>query len=170
MKPEFSRPTEIRPFLEQGDEKEIAADPAERKVLALRFGIPSLEAFSIMVHGEKAGAGMYQLKGRIVAKLTRTCVRTLEPMLEAIDQPFEVRLVERAIFETMGEGREEEPIDIEVLEDETLDLGELAAQYLSLLMDPFPRSNEAKVLPPLDVSGERQGGAFAALGKLKEKP
>lgn len=174
MQPEFSRPTDIRPFLDKGDEIELTADASEREALAKRFGIPSVESFLVRLHGEKTGGGMYQLSGRIEARLTRTCVRTLEPMAEVIDDGFEVRLIERAIFDTMGEGHDEEPIDIEVMDGEVMDLGELSAQYLALLMNPYPRSGRAEGLPPLAEGDEPRGdaptGPFAVLKQFKEKP
>ncbi|HXV74539.1 MAG TPA: YceD family protein, partial [Sphingomonadales bacterium] len=100
----------------------------------------------------------------------RTCVRTLDPMPEVVDEPFEVRLVERGLYETMGEGRDEEPIDIEVIEGEIFDLGELSAQYLSLLMDPYPRSAKAEAMAPLGEEEKEEAGPFAALKKLRKKP
>ncbi|HXV74202.1 MAG TPA: DUF177 domain-containing protein, partial [Sphingomonadales bacterium] len=61
MLSEFPRPTDIRPFLDKGGEIEIAANADERAALARRFGIPAVEAFSVRLNLEKAGAGMYQL-------------------------------------------------------------------------------------------------------------
>jgi uncharacterized metal-binding protein YceD (DUF177 family) len=170
MQPEFSRPTDIRPLTDTGGEIALTANAEERDALARRFGIPAVNALNVRLRPEKIGAGMYQVSGHIEAALTRLCVRTLEPMQEAVDAAFEVRLIERAIFATMDEAHEEEPLDIEVIDGETVDLGELAAQYLSLLMDPYPRSHQAKALPALGEGANPAAKPFAALGRLKEKP
>lgn len=170
MHPEFSRPVSVKSFFESGEVIEIVANVEERKALALRFDVPGIEFLSARFCAEKAGSGMYHVTGQLNAHVQRTCVRTLETLTERVDQSFEVRCVERALFDTLGEGHEEEPIDLEVIEAETIDLGELAAQYLSLLMDPYPHSVETSGLAVADPPAEIDAGPFAVLKKIKKEP
>lgn len=170
MHPEFSRPVNIRPFFDKGEIIEIVANAEERKALALRFDVPGIERLTARFRAQKAGSGMYHVSGQLTAHVERTCVRTLQTLTEHVDQSFEVRCVERTLFETLGEDHEEEPIDLEVIEGETMDLGELAAQYLSLLMDPYPRSQEASGLAPFDPQEASNTGPFAILKKLRNEP
>lgn len=92
---------------------------------------------TFVVH--KKGSGVYLVEGHIIAHLTQACVRTLNPVLAAIDEKFEVTFMRENIFtERMAREEEGEIEDIEIMGNEPVDLGEIAIQYLSLAMDPFP--------------------------------
>lgn len=167
MKPEFSRPVEIRPFLEEGRELTLSASADEAAALARRFKIPAVESFEARITSAKDGPGLYTLSGDISARLTRTCVRTLEPMEETVAECFEVTFAEPSVLEDFGEERGAGPEDIEVIGEAPVDLGELAAQYLSLMMSQHPVSPSAP--PPLrePAKAKQERSPFAVLKGLK---
>lgn len=167
MAPEFSRPVEIRPFLEEGRELTLTASKREAAALAKRFRIPGIESFETYLTSTKQGPGLYTLRGAVSARLTRTCVRTLEPMEERVEDVFEVTFAEPSMIEAFGEEREAGPEDIEVIGEAPVDLGEVAAQYLSLMMNPHPVSPEAP--PPLTEPAEakQERSPFSVLKNLK---
>jgi len=76
----------------------------------------------------------------------------------------------------MGNRQENEVIDFEqddapeVIENGVIDLGELAAQHLSLAMDPFPRRDDAEIpaaYRPQD-GAEEEGQPSALAQALKQ--
>lgn len=139
-------------------------------------GMPRLEAaFDVLRHG----SGL-RVTGRVSATVEQTCVVTLEPVENEVDESIDVifapptavsaaagkDLVEEMAAdaaEGFGDAAGEPP---EVLSaDGTADVGAIAAEFLLLGIDPYPRKPGAEFTPPTE-----QGGTispFAALAKLK---
>jgi len=131
---------------------------------------------TFVVH--KKGSGVYLVEGHIIAHLTQACVRTLNPVPAAIDEKFEVTFMRENIFtERMAKEDEGEIEDIEILGNEPVDLGEIAIQYLSLSMDPFPTSDgeieAGKLGDKVSITSEEafreKSSPFAQLKKTGKK-
>ena len=107
-----------------------------------------------------------RLRGRLQASVTQTCVVTLEPLPVRISAAFE-RLYVRDWTPTMdadGEMVDPEAPDIEPLIGDSVDLGEVVVEELSLALDPFPRGPEAEVVWPEEAVPP---GPFDALRVLR---
>lgn len=135
--PEFSFIIELEDIPEEGASYTLAAGEEERSGLAARFGLQSIGRLEADVRLEwiKRNKALV-VTGSISADVVQTCVVTLEPVPAKVDEPIDLTFARNvdAIAEFV------DPEEAEPLEGETLDLGELVAEELSLGLDPYPRS------------------------------
>ncbi len=120
----------------------------------------------------RQGAGLHVI-GRVSATVGQSCVVTLEPLVNEVDETIDVVFVPQPLAAAPGEstgardGLGEEGADApEPLVAGRVDLGALAIEFLILGLDPYPRKPGAIFQPPQDVTP--QEGAFAALADLKK--
>ena len=161
--PEFSRPLVLGRVGPEGRREVLEADAAEREALARRFGIPSIGRFraELLLRPEPDGA--VRAEGRLEAEVVQSCVVTLEPVPQRVE--------ERVALRFLPAGREpdegpEEVDEVETGEDGTADLGEALAEQLALALDPYPRAPGA-TLPEAATAGSAH--PFAALGRLRDR-
>lgn len=141
MTPEFSRPQRVDRIPSSGVVREIAAGEDERRALARRFGIVSIDALSARVALSRTGVGDIGVSARLAARVAQECVVTLDPVGSEIDE--EVTLLFRPVAEeTLAERTVVIPADedFEPFAGDSLDIGEIVAVELALRLDPFPRS------------------------------
>jgi uncharacterized metal-binding protein YceD (DUF177 family) len=141
--PEFSRPVGVNTLPRGGRTIAIEADEAERVALARRFGLLALDAFKARLTLTAGRGDTVVVTGTLTAAVVQRCVVTLDPVPAAVEDEVE------AVFAAAA-GRDEAEIEVdplaaevEPLADGRIDLGELAAQHLSLALDPYPRSPDA---------------------------
>jgi uncharacterized metal-binding protein YceD (DUF177 family) len=144
---------------------DLVADAEVRAALAALAGVrdmPRLEAaIDLVRHGNRLRA-----TGRVSATVGQTCVVTLEPLVNRVDEPIDVMFAPLAADdpEDGSEARDtDEPP--EPLVDGTADLGAIAAEFLLLGIDPYPRKPDAEFAPPVVAS--EGAGPFAVLARLK---
>ena len=168
---EFSR---IVPFDDIGSTSatyHVEAKEEECRLLAARFelmAIHSLKADFELFHAEEPGC--YRIEGEVRGDVVQTCVSTLK------DVPAHVHVtVHMLLRPSMGEDNDEEFIidlederDIEYYTTESIDLGETAAQYLYLNLDPFPHAPDAPEFPH-EPTKEVTNPLLEALKGLKNK-
>lgn len=144
--PEFSRPVRVEE-LESGDEigREIEADESERAALATRLGLVQMNSLSAEVTLRRLPGGvLIGASGRLTADVVQSCVVTMAPVSGHIDENFE----ELFAPEGYEPGEHEEDGDVpEIFDGHEIDIGELAAQLLSLSLDPYPRAPDAAAPP-----------------------
>jgi uncharacterized metal-binding protein YceD (DUF177 family) len=139
---EFSFEIDLDRLGAQGKRYQLAANKTERERIAARLRTPSVEKLEgdLVVSATKTAI---RIEGSLTASLTRECVASLEPTSEEVADSFGID------FSRVPPRSEEELLDIEapdVIEGDTLDLGELLVQQLSLAMEPFPRKPGAPSL------------------------
>ncbi len=136
--PEFSRPIRPSELGARGLTLELEAGAAERGGLAERYGLVELSALRAAARVEWVRGGkLLKLAGRLHAEVVQTCVVTLEPVRNRIDEEFEVLYRPAgAAPEDTGEAGDAEA---EPLEADSLDVAEAVAVELSLALDPYPR-------------------------------
>jgi uncharacterized metal-binding protein YceD (DUF177 family) len=153
--PEFScvvHPSELAPG---GARYALDANEAERAALARRFGLVAIESFSAEISLKwMAGNSFLCLQGRIRAVVVQTCVVTLEPVRAEIDQPIDILYRPDAGEEEVDVDPEK---DIEPLEGDSLDIGEIAAEEMVLMLDPYPRAPSATLEGAGPQAEETQG-------------
>ena len=170
----------------------IRLRPSEdvRAALASRFGLLEMCSFEADLRvRRRADTGWIEVTGSIRSDLIQECVVSLEPIPAHVEAEVAEMFVEQGAEEggEMGpRGREAvdlDPIadDPEPLVDGVLDVGEIAAQALSLALDPYPRAPDmlgevdADTVPVVSVGLERdqdQDGKvlpFASLAELKHR-
>lgn len=166
MNTEFSRPIKARHIHEDVQTHEIIADEAARAALAARFGLPGIAHLRGVFTLWHERGGIIAAKLSMQARVTQTCVVTLEPFGAKLAEESDLRFVPAR--EEVKEGEEEEDVTPESLDgpdeipytNEIIDLGEALAEQLALALDPYPRKPGAK-LP--DEAVDDSANPFALL-------
>lgn len=168
IRPELSRRIAVARLPEGGAEHRIEADAAERAALMRRFGLLGLDRFTALVRVERLGHGAVRVDSTIAADLAQECVVTLEPVPQHIED--HAVLVYRREAPSHEEESAAGEVEFELLTGDEIDIGEAAAQQLSLALDPFPRAAGAALDAVGEVDAEsRPAPAFAALERLRKR-
>jgi uncharacterized metal-binding protein YceD (DUF177 family) len=164
MQPEFHRPLALARIPPEGREERIEARASECAALAERFAIPAVERLSALLRLRPEPGGTVLAEGRLSAEVVQTCVVTLEPVRQALDEAITLRIL------PPGQDPSDDPDGPDEIEaeDGTVDLGEAVAEQLSLALDPYPRAPGAE-LPAAEDGEVAASGPFAALAALRGK-
>jgi hypothetical protein len=181
-KSEIERVVDLDRMGPGGAALEIAASDSERAALAKRFGFLGLPAFSARVTVDRRAGGQVVVEGRLRGRLVQACVLTLDPVTQDLDEAFRVVFRRDLADEHDPESGETvlsaQPDAPEPLSGNLLDVGEIVAEQLSLVADPYPRRPGARledVLPRPRREGrkgppEQRRHPFASLAALRDKP
>ncbi len=149
---------------------DIVATAAEREALANRYGILSLDALEAQVTVRREGSSEIIVEGHLQAEVVQECVVTLEPVRETVASPFDQRY---SLAPTAPSAdlviRPDDSEPPEPVTGDSIDLGELVAEFLSLAINPYPRAPDADDQAAQYRSGAAGEGPFAALAKLRER-
>lgn len=113
----------------------LTATSHEREEISKRLNLLSIEFLEAQLTLQQK-EGLH-LTGKIKAHVTQQCVRTLKPL----SSHFEIPVEEIFVF---PHGQDEKDINLDLenmaepLQGNTLDLGEIIIQLLSLTLDPYP--------------------------------
>ena len=176
--PEFSHPISVDRLNETETFLKLSANEKERKSLSDRFGISSIKSLTADVRIEPKSKGKkveVMVDADISAKVIQTCVVTLDPIKNEVHTKARVHFVSdepkiSADDEIWGEDDDLPDLII----DGVIDIGEIVAEQVALLLDPFPRSPGAQFdTQEEDVETlegvEKKPHPFAVLEKLKGK-
>jgi hypothetical protein len=170
--PLWSVPVRVEDVPEEGCEIALTADAGVRAALARTAGIVDVPRLEARFHLRREGQGGLHVTGTVSASVEQTCVVTLEPVTneiaEAVDVAFDPAARDTPLAgddETAPAGEPEPP---EPLIGGAVDLGALAADFLLLGIDPYPRKPGATFSPPASPE-DAASHPFAALAALKEK-
>jgi uncharacterized metal-binding protein YceD (DUF177 family) len=170
---ELSRPVDLDRIGEKEVAFDVVASPAEREALAHRFGLMSLQRLEARVTLRRTrNRKAIRLAGRLLADVTQSCVVSLEPVPDHIEQEFGLLYGDIAASSDVSVAIDDD--DLEPMPDGALDIGEAVAQELALALDPYPRAPGAIVdSPPEDglEGAEKRTHPFDTLKKLRpQKP
>ena len=157
-----------------GLHREIEADEAARKAMAaiaeLREVISARAAFDIQPKRD----GSYHVTGRVQARIGQTCVVTLDPIENDIDEPIDVMFAPPEQIPQMADlvddaedSDEDTPDPPEPIAGGFIDLGRLATDALFLGVDPYPRKPDA-VFEQEVKAPDPEDHPFAVLKALKD--
>ncbi|MBR0872381.1 DUF177 domain-containing protein [Bradyrhizobium tropiciagri] len=160
---------------ETGLHREIEADAAARQAMAgiaeLREVISARAALDILPKRD----GSYHVTGRVQARIGQTCVVTLDPIENDIDEPIDVvfappeQIPQMADLVDEGEDSDEDtPDPPEPIVGGFIDIGRLATDALFLGVDPYPRKPDAVFEQKLEAL-DPEDHPFAALKALRGK-
>lgn len=157
---------------EAGLRQTRAATEAECAQVAAGLELVSCEGIEAEFALRGLGEGRYRLAGKVVARLTQSCVVTLDPVEQVAEGTFDVEFWPPGELPQSGAEEEVEALsaaEIEPIEHGRIDVGRIVYETLSAAVDPYPRKAGAK------FAGEEAGGPlggesgpFAALKKLKD--
>ncbi|KIZ47961.1 MULTISPECIES: DUF177 domain-containing protein [Rhodopseudomonas] len=161
---------------ETGLHREIEAKASERDAIAALGGLQKVLVATAALDLTPVGEGRVRVQGWVKARVCQTCVVTLDPVEnevdEAIDLIFAPASQIRELAESIDDGPEVEAADPpEPIEKGIIDIGRLATDALFLGLDPYPRKPDA-VFEPIVEPIAPEEHPFAALKALKtpEKP
>ncbi|MES3091220.1 YceD family protein [Sphingomonas aerolata] len=169
MTPEFSRPERLDTIGERDRSVTFAATPEERRKLAARFAILSVDLLEARFTIRRDTAGIVA-KGHVTAKVVQACSVTDEPLTATIEEPVALRFVDD-FGAVEGEIElSDDVLDTVPIDGGAVDLGEAAAETLALALDPFPRGpNAAAALRAAGVISEDEYQPVNAFSGLKAK-
>lgn len=178
LRPEWSHRVETANVGTRPYSVTLTATPQERKDLARRLRVQDLEAAeSVIVMEREQGGSLIRLEGKVGATVVQACVTTGQPVREDISEVFETWFADpeeavpfsKARRERLIRGEREmelvsERDDPELATDGFIDVGEVATQYLSLGINPYPHAGD---LPPV---GMDDGATIATAGPGRRNP
>lgn len=139
---EFTHPVRIDPWPAGGITFRVAAETGDRRLLAERLGLEALERFEVAGRIDRSG-GRLLLAGRLLAEVVQTCVVSLEPFAERIEEP--VRLVLEPAADPADAALDPDEMDVVPIAGTHLDLGHILYEELALRLDPHPRAPGASL-------------------------
>jgi uncharacterized metal-binding protein YceD (DUF177 family) len=174
-RPIFSRFIGLDEIPEAGTARTISATPSEREALAAELGLQAVDSLVGELELTPHGRREIEVQGHVKAEIVQTCVVSLVPVKQSIDESFTLRFARQGGAEAQAARHHAEiqidpdaPEPPEALEDDRIDLGAVVTEQFVLAIDPYPRAPGAE-LPP--EASDREGAAespFAALAKLKK--
>ena len=147
MRPELSRLISLVEIEKKPLSKEIVATEEERSALSERLQIVRIDRLEATVRAAVEGPRYYHIQGELTAQIVQACIRTLEPIAQTVETSIDFRLTTDPSCAPQ-EGLEMEfgvEDDLEFVNSNQVDLGELVTQQLSISLDPYPRSDGSEI-------------------------
>jgi uncharacterized protein DUF177 involved in 23S rRNA accumulation len=166
-------PIVVAQIPEAGLHRDIDADASARASMAEVAGLREILSASASLDVVPAGGGRFHVTGRVRARVGQTCVVTLDPIENDIDEPIDLIFAPPeqipALADLIEEAAESDgaiPDPPEPIENGVIDLGRIATDALFLGLDPYPRAKDAIFEPPA-VASDPEDHPFAALKALQ---
>ena len=166
-------PVAVAHIPDTGLHRDIEADPAVRETMAELGGLREILSANASLDVTPQGGGRFHVGGHVRARVGQTCVVTLDPIENDIDEPIDLifappeQIPQMAdLVDEAAEGDVEIPDPPEPIVNGMIDLGRLATDALFLGIDPYPRRSDAAFEPPV-VADDPEDHPFAALKALK---
>ncbi len=172
--PPWHAPVALEDVSETGEHFDLEADAAVRAAVARVAGLRDLPCLKASFDVTRRGDGGLHVLGSVSATVGQTCVVTLEPLDNEIEENIDLTFMPQQTAETSDDSEEDKSqtadVDLEAPEpliDGAVDLGALATEFLILGLDPYPRKPGAVFQAPQDDKPDPS--PFAALAKLTER-
>ncbi|WP_442753957.1 YceD family protein [Methylocystis sp. JAN1] len=176
----LSRPLTITEVPSEGLEAEIVATEGERAALAEMNDIPAVLSLTATLRARRWRGEGLEVTGELRARVRQTCVVTLEEFESDVVEPIDLRFAppqqaprprsrrrdaepEPAEHDAMGE----DPPD--PLVGGAVDLGQIASEFLTLALDPYPRRPGAEFVEPAPEKADDAVSPFARLSAARDK-
>ncbi len=178
--PSLAEPLAVAEVPPMGRTVVIEADETARAALAAACDVVSVEAFRAELKVAPWSGKGWSVTGRVVARLTQSCVVTLEPVETTVDEAVAVKLVPAAELAAYLEpAGPDGAIDLDAssadvpdgIDGDTIDVGAIAYEHFALGIDPYPRRPGAVFEP--EAAGVADPAEhlspFAALARRSEE-
>lgn len=169
-------PIAVLQIPEDGLHRELDADDTARKAMAELAGLREILSAHASFDVTPKSGGRFHVVGHVRARVGQTCVVTLDPIENEIDEPVDLMFAPPEqiphlsdLVDDAADSGEDTPDAPEPIEVGVIDLGRVATDALFLGIDPYPRKADAvfdhEITPP-----DPEDHPFAALRALKSKP
>jgi hypothetical protein len=169
----WSVPVVLAQLPDTGLHRDIEADPAACASMADVAGLREVLSASASLDVTPKNGGRVHVTGRVRARIGQTCVVTLDPIENEIDEPIDLVFAPPEkipqlsdLVDDAAESDVEIPDPPEPIVNGVIDLGRLATDALFLAVDPYPRRPDA-VFEPLIEAADPMDHPFAALKALQ---
>ena len=169
----WSVPVVVLQIPETGLHRDFKADPAARRAMAEVAGLREIMSASASLDLTLTGDSRVHVTGHVRARVGQTCVVTLDPIENEIDEPIDLMFAPPEqipnlsdLVDENAENAAEIPDPPEPILNGVIDLGRLATDALLLAVDPYPRRPEAVFEPPAEIINP-DDHPFAALKALR---
>jgi hypothetical protein len=156
-----------------GLSRDIDTNPSQRKALAELGGLREVMSANASLDLALLREGRVHVTGRVRARIGQTCVVSLDPIENEIDEAIDLVFAPPEqipaladLVEDAAESDVEIPDPPEPIVNGTIDLGRLATDALLLGIDPYPRKPDVVFEPPV-IPNDPEDHPFAALKALK---
>lgn len=168
----WSVPVALSDIPDTGRRFELSANEETRAEVSKLAGLRALPRLEATFDLERHGAQDLRVTGRVAATVGQTCVVTLDPIENEVDENVNV-LFAPPMEDSAGPGdatavpeKNLDPDAPEPLAGDVIDLGSLAIEFLLLGIDPYPRKPGVTFEPPpVQDPGTHPFAALAALKK-----
>jgi hypothetical protein len=172
----WSVPVAVAQIPDTGLHREFDASPAERGAIAELGGLREVKSANASLDLTLMREGRVHVVGRVRARVGQTCVVTLDPIENDIDEAIDLIFAPPEqipaladLVEDAAESDVEIPDPPEPIVAGMIDLGRLATDALLLGIDPYPRKPDVVFEPPV-IPNDPEDHPFAALRALKDSP
>jgi uncharacterized metal-binding protein YceD (DUF177 family) len=156
-----------------GLHRDIEADQAAREAMAEVGGLREVLSASASLDVMPKSGGRVHVTGHVRARIGQTCVVTLDPIENELDEPIDLIFAPpeqipdlSELVDEAAESDAEIPDPPEPIINGVIDLGRLATDALFLAVDPYPRRPDAVFQPPVEAA-DPNDHPFAALKALR---
>lgn len=158
---------------ETGLHQALDTTAAQRERMAEVAGVNAVPQAEASFDVVPVADGRVHVTGRVRARVEQTCVVTLDPVENEVDEPVDVVFAPpsqipataKSVQKEEGEGAEI-PEPPEPIVGGAIDLGRLAMEFLVLGIDPYPRKPGVVFVAP-ETPADPEEHPFAALKALK---
>jgi uncharacterized metal-binding protein YceD (DUF177 family) len=167
----WSIPIAVEQIPDTGLHRDLEANQASRNAMAEVAGLREVQSARASFDVTPLSGGRVHVAGRVQARIGQTCVVTLDPIENDIDEPIDLIFAPPEQIPELADlveddGESEIPDPPEPIENGMIDLGRLATDVLLLAIDPYPRKPDA-VFEPVVIAPDPEDHPFAALKVLK---
>ncbi len=163
--PRFARMLDVETVPDPGLDVQISASEAERALLGAQSGVLSVQSFEAGFHVRKQGGkGRFHVRGQLQARVTQMCGVSLEPFESEVSAEIDVAFAPPGRAAAEPPLSEKDPPDAIV--DGQIDLGALAAEFLVLNLDPYPRKPGAIFK---EEDGDPEAGKYSPFAVLRRR-
>src|ERR1700731_2947771 len=169
----WSVPLAVAQIPEHGLHREIEADPVAREAMAEVAGLREILSVHAALDVTPGSGGRVHVGGHVRARTGQTCVVTLDPIENEIDEPIDLIFAPPEqipdlsdLVDEAAESETEIPDPPEPIINGVIDLGRLATDALFLAVDPYPRRPDAVFELPAETI-DPADHPFAALKALQ---
>jgi hypothetical protein len=169
----WSVPVVVAQIPDTGLHRDLEAGPAARDAIAEVGGLREVLSASVSLDVIPKSGGRFHVAGRVRARVGQTCVVTLDPIENDIDEEIDLifappeQIPELSdLVDEAAESDDDIPDPPEPIERGIIDLGRVATDALFLGIDPYPRRADAVFEAPV-VADDPEDHPFAALKALR---
>jgi len=141
-----------------------------------RLGVRKIVSFALSAQLQRTVIGdIYQVSGNIKLIAERSCIVTLENFIETTEGVFDEYFTtspEQATDQSEHLLIDPDEYEVTLLEQDSIDIGELALQHLVLALNPYPRAPDAPIAAGDEAIAKTQrpfAGLDALLAQKKAK-